>query len=268
MFTEGSHAKWTAGLATAALMTVLAAPAGAAAGNFAEWGDGNIPKNSYGECWQAADGIPPTPECGGVVDADGDGVNDDKDQCPGTPKGVKVDATGCPLDSDGDGVPDYLDKCPGTPAGASVDRTGCPVDSDGDGVPDYRDQCPGTPAGSKVDQDGCIAELTIPNIYFDFDKATLKPQFKELLEGVYEDYKQVDVERMIITGHTDSIGTRQYNQDLSERRAAAVAEELTAMGVPSAKILARGKGETEPVADNDTKAGRAANRRVHIEVKR
>lgn len=257
----------TAGVASAALVLALAASP-AAADTFAEWGDGNIPKNSYGECWQATDGIPPTPECGGVVDSDGDGVMDDEDRCPGTPTGVRVDASGCPLDSDGDGVPDYLDQCPGTPAGAPVDAEGCPLDSDGDGVADYRDQCPGTPAGAEVDADGCIAELTIPNIYFDFDQATLKPQFKELLEGVYRDYRQVDIERMIITGHTDSVGPEAYNQGLSERRAAAVAEYLVELGVPSDKILARGKGESEPVAENDTKAGRAANRRVHIEVRR
>jgi hypothetical protein len=58
------------------------------------------------------------------LDADGDGVKDADDECPGTPKGVKVDAKGCPLDSDGDGVPDYLDKEPNTPKGAIVDAQG------------------------------------------------------------------------------------------------------------------------------------------------
>ncbi len=67
------------------------------------------------------------PECGDVIDSDGDGVYDDKDKCPGTPKGVTVDAMGCPLDSDGDGVADYKDKCPGTKAGAKVDADGCEI---------------------------------------------------------------------------------------------------------------------------------------------
>ncbi len=88
-------------------------------------------------------------------DADGDGVHNDIDECPGTPKGVVVDARGCPPDSDGDGVPDYLDKCPGTPKGVEVDCDGCPPDSDGDGVPDYIDECPGTPKGVAVDSKGC-----------------------------------------------------------------------------------------------------------------
>lgn len=92
---------------------------------------------------------------GGSKDSDKDGVPDNQDKCPNTPKGVKVDAFGCPIDSDGDGVPDYLDKCPDTPTGAKVDAQGCPLDSDGDGVPDYLDKCPNTPAGIAVDAAGC-----------------------------------------------------------------------------------------------------------------
>lgn len=119
---------------------------------------------------------------GKMKDEDKDGVSDKKDKCPGTPAGVAVDPTGCPLDRDGDGVPDYLDKCPdvkgvaalqgcpdadgdgvadaddkcpNTPAGVKVDARGCPLDSDGDGVPDYLDKCPTTPAGVKVDATGC-----------------------------------------------------------------------------------------------------------------
>jgi OmpA-OmpF porin, OOP family len=88
-------------------------------------------------------------------DSDGDGVEDDKDMCPNTPKGVAVDEFGCPVDSDHDGVPDYLDKCPDTPAGTKVDSTGCPMDSDHDGVPDYLDKCPDTLPGLKVDSLGC-----------------------------------------------------------------------------------------------------------------
>lgn len=88
-------------------------------------------------------------------DSDNDGVNDDVDQCPNTPAGVKVDEFGCPLDADNDGVPDYLDKCPFTPAGVKVDKDGCPLDSDLDGVPDYLDHCPGTPTDVKVNNNGC-----------------------------------------------------------------------------------------------------------------
>lgn len=117
-------------------------------------------------------------------DSDGDGVTDDKDQCPDTPKGEKVDAKGCPLpkDTDGDGVTDDKDKCPGTPKGEKVDATGCPLpkDSDGDGVIDSLDKCPGTPAGTKVDRNGC------PQL-FEETKTSL------VLEGVNFDTAKADL---------------------------------------------------------------------------
>ncbi len=90
-----------------------------------------------------------------IVDADNDGVLDDKDLCPYTPQWVIVDENGCPVDTDKDGIPDYLDKCADTPEGAKVDENGCPVDSDNDGIPDYADKCPDTPAGVEVDKNGC-----------------------------------------------------------------------------------------------------------------
>jgi outer membrane protein OmpA-like peptidoglycan-associated protein len=90
-----------------------------------------------------------------LIDSDGDGVRDDADKCPGTPRGAVVDKHGCPIDSDGDGVPDGLDRCPRTPHGAVVNAEGCPIDSDGDGVPDGLDKCPNTPAAAAVDADGC-----------------------------------------------------------------------------------------------------------------
>jgi outer membrane protein OmpA-like peptidoglycan-associated protein len=92
---------------------------------------------------------------GGVSDSDGDGVPEHLDRCPGTPRGCRVDANGCPIDSDGDGVCDGLDQCPDTPRGATVDSRGCPSDADGDGVFDGVDQCPDTPRGCSVDARGC-----------------------------------------------------------------------------------------------------------------
>jgi OmpA-OmpF porin, OOP family len=108
-------------------------------------------------------------------DSDGDGVEDSKDQCPNTPPGVAVDATGCPLDSDKDGVPDYQDKCPNTPKGVAVDQNGCPLDSDGDGVPDKFDQCPNTPPGVKVDAHGC-PDSDGDGVYDENDKCPNTPK--------------------------------------------------------------------------------------------
>ncbi len=95
-------------------------------------------------------------------DADKDGVLDNLDMCPKSPRNVRVDAFGCPVDTDGDGVPDYLDECQDTPKEAygMVDAAGCEIDTDLDGVPDYRDLCPDTPeeARNSVDENGCTRD--------------------------------------------------------------------------------------------------------------
>ncbi|RMH50036.1 MAG: hypothetical protein D6685_18465, partial [Bacteroidetes bacterium] len=89
-----------------------------------------------------------------ISDRDRDGVEDERDACPDTPVGSRVDERGCvpppPPDSDGDGVPDAGDRCPGTPSGLQVNPGGCPPDGDGDGVYDVNDACPDTPKGVPV----------------------------------------------------------------------------------------------------------------------
>lgn len=92
---------------------------------------------------------------GAMSDADGDGVANGSDQCPGTPKKVKVDLKGCPFDGDKDGVPDYVDLCQSTTPGLSVNAFGCPLDVDKDGVVDVLDKCPRTLEGVEVDIHGC-----------------------------------------------------------------------------------------------------------------
>jgi len=199
------------------------------------------------------------------ADSDGDGVLDPEDKCPGTPAGVLVDKTGCRPDSDGDGVFDDLDKCPGTLAGVPVDQTGCRPDSDGDGVFDDQDKCPGTPAGELVDPAGCTLKLTL-HINFDFDKAEIKPEFREDVERAAAFIRaNPNVPYFVIAGHTDAMGDDAYNQQLSERRAAEVRNSLVRdYGLSPDKIHVRGYGETRPVASNDTEAGRDQNRRVEI----
>ncbi len=109
------------------------------------------------------------------ADTDGDGVYDSQDQCPNTPRDIKVDSRGCPLDSDGDGVYDYMDQCPHTPAGISVDKTGCPMDTDGDGVYDSQDQCPDTPKGTEVNSDGCPLDSDGDGVYDYMDQCPHTP---------------------------------------------------------------------------------------------
>ena len=103
---------------------------------------------------------------------------------------------------------------------------------------------------------------------FDFDKDVLKEQGKAELHnlGEYIKGKGITVADIDVIGHTDSIGSEEYNQDLSERRAGAVRDYLVANGVAADIIDVSGKGETAPVASNDTDEGRAKNRRVDIHV--
>ncbi|OLO03421.1 MULTISPECIES: OmpA family protein [Salinicola] len=199
-----------------------------------------------------------------VMDSDGDGVPDDRDQCPNTPAGVAVDAVGCPLDTDGDGVPDYMDQCPGTPAGVEVNAQGCPLDSDGDGVPDYQDQCPNTPAGAEVNSLGCEEDLVLRDVNFEFDSAKLTPSAESILDGVSEKLMANDQLRIRLEGHTDSVGPAAYNKELSQRRADSVKSYLVSKGFSGANITTIGYGEEQPVASNDTAEGRAQNRRVEL----
>lgn len=195
------------------------------------------------------------------LDSDGDGVPDYMDECPDTPKGVVVDEKGCPLDSDGDGVPDYLDECPGTPKGVSVDEKGCPLDTDGDGVPDYLDECPGTPKGARVDERGC---WVISEALFDFNKYQIKPKFYPHLDEIITVLKQNPELVVEIQGHTDNIGTKSYNLKLSENRAKAVKNYLIRNGIDNQRLIAVGFGFSRPKANNLTEEGRALNRRVEL----
>lgn len=262
--------KKTVGLSAAAVVLAFSSQAFAKETYLGVGKDG-IPKNSYGECWQVKGGRT-SPECGGEMpkegDADGDGVLDSNDRCPGTPQGVAVDANGCPLDSDGDGVPDYKDKCPATPAGIKVNAEGCPMDSDGDGVTDAEDQCPGTPKGVKVNNVGCEEMPKLGDVHFEFDSAKLTAEGKSALDTIAAKLKDASVKSVTVVGHTDSIGSNEYNMSLSEKRAVNAMYYLIDQGVPSAKLKAEGKGESAPIASNMTKEGRAKNRRVEFKIGR
>jgi len=102
--------------------------------------------------------------------------------------------------------------------------------------------------------------------FFDFDKTEIKPEGRQVLDQVAAQAAQLNLETIIATGHTDSIGTADYNQGLSERRANAVKGYLVNQGVPTDRVYVEGKGATQPIASNATREGRAQNRRVEIEV--
>ncbi|MFC1791782.1 OmpA family protein, partial [Gemmatimonadota bacterium] len=207
------------------------------------------------------------------LDSDGDGVPDYLDECPNTPRGAVVNAQGCPLDSDGDGVFDGLDACPNTPAGAPVDSRGCPLDSDGDGVPDYMDDCPNTPRGTRVDARGCpipvepepeVRSFTFEDVNFEFDSSAITEEGRRKLNAIGDSLLMVQNSRIEVHGHTDWTGEEDYNMGLSQRRAQAVQDYLLANfnQFRASQFTIRAFGESQPIADNATREGRAQNRRV------
>ncbi len=102
--------------------------------------------------------------------------------------------------------------------------------------------------------------------FFDFDKATLKPEGKAKLDDLVSKMGGLNLEVIIGVGHTDSVGTKEYNQKLSERRANTVKDYLVGKGIEKNRVYTEGKGLSQPVADNKTAEGRAKNRRVEVEV--
>lgn len=102
--------------------------------------------------------------------------------------------------------------------------------------------------------------------FFDFDKSTIKPEGRQVLDQVAQQAGSINLETLIATGHTDSIGTDAYNLKLSQRRANAVKAYLVQKGMDPNRIYVEGKGESQPIASNKTREGRAKNRRVEIEI--
>jgi OOP family OmpA-OmpF porin len=104
------------------------------------------------------------------------------------------------------------------------------------------------------------------DVLFDFDKAVIKPEGKSKLDDISNKVRGVNLEVVIAIGHADSVGTDQYNQRLSVRRAESVKAYLVSKGIEGNRVYTEGKGEKQPVADNKTREGRGKNRRVEIEV--
>jgi len=142
------------------------------------------------------------------------------------------------------------------------------TDGDGDGVPDHRDDCPNTAPGVRVDDRGCALPLILDSatLNFAFDSAILPDNAADSLKAFVEYIKRYPGATFEVAGHADSTGPEGYNQGLSERRAAAVAGYLESRGIPPGQLRIVGYGEMEPIASNETEAGRARNRRVEVRV--
>lgn len=199
------------------------------------------------------------------------------------------------MDADADGVPDGLDSCPDTEPGVEVGPDGCPEeppepeaeapepeaprDADADDVPDAEDACPETAADVEVDASGCPADplergllvdgrLVLEGMEFASESAVLPPAADDVLEALGPVLLRHPELRIEIQGHTDAVGSAAFNQDLSERRARAVLDELLARfpELDPERFRVRGYGEERPVASNTTPEGRERNRRIELVV--
>ena len=206
-------------------------------------------------------------ELNGCPDSDGDGVADKDDACPSTPGLASL--AGCP-DADGDGVADKDDACPNE-AGPAANK-GCPwPDTDGDGVLDKDDQCPDV-AGT-VANNGC-PEVTeevqkqlndyARTILFDTGKSSIKAESTSVMVDIIQILNEYPNAKFTVEGHTDSVGSETTNQKLSEARANSVRDFLIDKGIGADRLTAIGYGESKPIATNNTRAGKAQNRRVEI----
>lgn len=215
--------------------------------------------------------VPGMAQFNGCPDSDGDGIGDKDDACP-LVAGL-AQFNGCP-DTDNDGIPDNKDKCPYVTGTAQYD--GClPPDRDHDGVNDDVDRCPDV-AGIASNQ-GCPeirkeiitqVEKAAKAIFFETGKATIKKVSYKSLDAVVSILKADPSLYADIEGHTDNVQPKTYtNMELSQHRAEAVRDYFAAKGVSGDRMTAQGFGDTQPVADNATAAGRAQNRRTVIKLR-
>ena len=186
---------------------------------------------------------------------------------------------GCPGgDQDGDLVLDSVDACPNTPPGPFPDptRPGCPAsDRDQDAVPDITDACPEQPGAPSLEpaKNGCPGLVEVkgnrllirqPIVFAPGTDAVLAESFPVLQAMTDALQASAWIRKIRIEGHTDNQGLAADNQTLSVRRARSVLRWLREHGVDEARMESVGHGQSRPIASNDTREGRAANRRVDI----
>jgi OOP family OmpA-OmpF porin len=169
---------------------------------------------------------------------------------------LRSDLNNLLADADGDGVADKLDKCPGTPAGTVVDGSGCPLKVP---APQVTEKVIVTEADRKVVADA------IKNLEFDLGKATIRSKSYATLNRVAALLVQKNFS-LKLAGHTDNTGSDALNLRLSKDRAESVKAYLVSQGANASRIEATGYGEAQPIATNKTAAGRQKNRRVEFTI--
>jgi iron complex outermembrane recepter protein len=212
----------------------------------------------------------------GCPDKDKDGFADKDDACPDVAGTVAL--RGCP-DKDGDGVSDATDKCPDVPGSPLPQYQGCPIpDTDGDGVRDDIDKCPtakgifanaGCPeenAKPTIEEMQPMMDTAARNILFKTGSTVLTTSSYGALNAIAESLGQNTDLQLTIEGHTDNTGSDAANKALSLKRANTVKTYLVKRGVTASRITTEGYGESQPIADNKTAAGRAENRRVVLKL--
>ena len=205
--------------------------------------------------------------------------------------GVRFAPRGTPgalRDADSDGIPDAYDACPNDPEDRDgvADDDGCPepegpppapeepaADRDGDGVTDETDECPDHP-GPKSN-DGCPDPgevrvekgriLVLGKVRFETGSANIHPSSARMVDEIARTLQaHPELTKIRIVGHTDDVGEDAFNQRLSEERALSVKNALVKRGLEETRLVTDGRGESQPVAPNNTAAGRARNRRVEF----
>ena len=262
---------------------------------------GEVWKNSSGECWRNSSWTPATaaPGCDGAISeqpkaapapapAEAASAPADAASAPAEAASAPAEAASAPAPAEAASAPAEAASAPAEAASASAPSpTEAPqVDKGPSAETDHSSSAassapapepapaavaaPAAPAAAPAP-----AALTAPaatkvtyaaDTFFDFDKSVLKPAAKAKLDDLLDKIKSINLEVIIAIGHTDSVGSDEYNNKLSMRRSNAVKAYLVSKGVDKTRIYTEGKGESQPVADNKTKEGRAKNRRVEIEV--
>lgn len=241
----------------------------------------SVPKDSDRDgVYDAQDQCPNTPSgtqvdaSGCNIDSDGDGVANAIDQCPNTPAGQAVDARGCNNDLDGDGITNDIDKCPNTPPGTAVGAKGCSLalDSDQDGVLDQNDKCANTPLTDKVDKIGCSIfaeqEVTVNlAVLFANNSADVDNPGDSQFQNFADFMARFPNTKVVIEGHTSASGQASYNQSLSEKRAASVRQLLIDQySVDADRLTAVGYGESRLLDTSNSAEASRINRRIEAKV--
>ena len=209
------------------------------------------------------------------IDSDGDQIIDGIDRCPDTPQGAVVDpadspTAGCPRDADTDDVPDGIDQCLLTPTGATVDAQGCPTDSDGDRVLDGIDQYPDTPQDLKLDREGCPRVRLdkdephiLQNVIF-IEGAKLYPGAEAWISLLLEAMNYWTDLKVEVGVYSDNSGSPDANRQITQRRGEVVKAWLVEQGVDPRRVMVKGYGAVNFIADNDSDEGKTKNRRVEV----